>query len=162
MLILLSAALALAEEPIPVMDSKGTIVIKTTVPQSEETVRAALADPEQAARLPPEVLGVTTLTSGKCVTLGVTVKGAWDPLKYTTQRCPTAHGYKYKLLGSESLTAYEAEWSLLAQPGGGTEVTYRVHTELDLPVPRALIRKGMLQSARDTLAALVKKVTHAR
>ena len=159
---LLALSAALAGDPVPVMDSNGTIVVKTMVPYSEADVRAVLADPEQAVLLPPEVLGVTTLARGKCVTLGVTVKGAWDPLKYTTERCPTAHGFKYKLLKSDSLTAYEAEWTLLPQPGGGTEVTYRVRTELDLPVPQALLRRSMLRSAKDTLLALVKKVTRER
>jgi hypothetical protein len=161
-MLLLCIASALAGDPVPVIDEAGAVVITTVVPQSEAEVRAALADPEQAALLAPEVLGVTTLTRGTCVTLGVTVKGAWDPLKYTAKRCPTARGFKYALLQSDTLTAYEAEWSLVPQASGGTEVTYRVRTEVDLPVPKALVKKGMLQSARDTLLALVKKVTRAR
>lgn len=162
MFVVLSVAMAFADDLVPEMDDHGTVVVRTVVPDSQAAVLAALRDPEAAALLPPEVLGVTTLNRGECVTLGVTVKGAWDPLKYTTQRCPTKNGYKYKLLQSDTLTAYEAEWSLASARTGGTEVTYRVRTELNMPVPKLLVRKGMLQSARDTLIALVRKVTQAR
>ncbi len=159
---LIFVAAALAAEPVSTMNEAGHASVTCIVPQSEAEVRAALADPEGATALPPEVLDVTTLSRGNCVTLGVTVKGAWDPLKYTTQRCPTAKGFKYKLLSSDSITAYEAEWSLAPHKGGGTEVTYRVHTEIDLPVPRALVRKGVLQSAKDTVLALVRRIKLAK
>lgn len=154
--------LVFAQEPVGSMDDAGVASIKVVLPQTEAEVRAALSDPESAAALPPEVLSVTTLGGGRCVTLGVTVKGAWDPLQYTAERCPTAHGFKYKLLHSESITSYEAEWSLAPHSGGGTEVTYRVRTEVDLPVPRAMVRKGVLVSARDTVLALVRQLTERR
>lgn len=162
MLLLFSATMALADDVVAEMDSRGLVTATTVVPDSQAAVLAALRDPEQAAALPPEVLGVSTLTRGDCVTMSVTVKGAWDPLKYTTQRCPTAKGYKYKLLKSDTLTAYEAEWSLAPDVSGGTHVTYQVRTELNMPVPKMLVRKGMLQSAKDTIVALVRKVTKAR
>lgn len=160
--VLLLASPILAQEPTGTMDDAGVASIQVVLPESEAEVRAALADPEWAAALPPEVLSVETLGAGRCVTLGVTVKGAWDPLHYTAERCPTAKGFKYRLLQSESITSYEAEWSLTPHTGGGTEVTYRVRTEVDLPVPRAMIRKGVLASARHTVVALVRKLTERR
>ncbi len=160
--VLLAPFAAYAQEPVGSMDDAGVASVSVVLPQSEAEVRAALADPEVAALLPPEVLAVRTLSSGRCVTLGVTVKGAWDPLQYTTQRCPTADGFRYKLLQSDSITAYSAEWSLAPHVGGGTEVTYRVSTEVDLPVPRALVRKNVLVSARDTVLALVRQLTSRR
>lgn len=154
--------LALAQESTAFMDDEGVAHVRAVVPQTEAQVRAALSDPELAAALAPEVLDVRTLGKGACVTLGVTVKGAWDPLTYTAERCPTSSGFKYRLLTSESITEYEAEWSLAPMVGGGTEVRYRVHTEVDLPVPRTLVRKGVLQSAKDTVVALVRRVTRGR
>lgn len=151
-----------ATEPVSSVDPSGNVSVTCVVPQSEAAVRAALSDPESAAALPPEVLSVTTLSRGSCVTLGVTVKGAWDPLQYTTLRCPTPRGFKYRLLQSDSITAYEAEWSLAPHAGGGTEVTYRVRTEVDLPIPHAMVRKGVLQSAKDTVIALIRRVSRAR
>ena len=169
MLFLVAAGLVVASpgsepatEPVSAVDPSGIVSVTVVVPQSEADVRAALSDPERAAALPPEVISVTTLARGNCITLGVTVKGAWDPLHYTTLRCPTPGGFKYRLLQSDSITAYEAEWSLVPHAGGGTEVTYRVHTEIDLPIPRALIRKGVLQSAKDTVMALIRRVSAGR
>ncbi len=162
-MLLVVIGVAAAAEPTAYMDDAGTAHVSAVVSQTEAEVRAALADPQLAAALPPEVLDVKMLKmlgQGACITLGVTVKGAWDPLSYTTQRCPTAHGFTYQLVKSDSITAYEAEWSLAPHAGGGTDVSYRVRTEVDLPVPRAMVRKGVLQSARDTVVALVRKVTH--
>lgn len=156
------AAVALAGNPAAFMDDAGVAHASAVVPQTEAQVRAALSDPESAALLPPEVLAVRTVAGGACVTLGVTVKGAWDPLTFTTMRCPTAGGFKYRLLKSESITAYEAEWTLSPHPGGGTAVDYRLRTEVGLPLPRALVRRGVLESAKETVLALVRRVTQAR
>ncbi|MBM4390862.1 MAG: SRPBCC family protein [Deltaproteobacteria bacterium] len=156
-MLLLSTA-ALAQDPSTLVESNGTVVVECVVPQSEAEVRALLADPQRAGALTPEVLQVQTISRGDCLTLGVTVKGAWDPLTYTSQRCPTAHGFKFKLLESDDITAYEAEWKLAPQPGGGTRVTYRVLTEVDLPVPKSLVRKGIIDSAKETLKSLVRQL----
>jgi hypothetical protein len=88
----------------------------------------------------------------------VSVKGAWDPLFYTAKRCPTARGYKYTLLQSDSITDYEAEWRLDPLPGGGTRVTYTVRTDVDLPVPNALIQKGVVDSATSTIKSLIRRL----
>lgn len=161
-MLLATLAVAFAQDSTAFLDEAGMAHARAFVAQSEAEVREALRDPEVAAALPPEVLKVHTLSGGACVTLGITVKGAWDPLTYTTQRCPTASGYTYRLLNSDSITAYEAEWSLSPRPGGGTEVNYKVRTEVDLPVPATLVRKGVLQSAKDTVLALVRRVTRGR
>ncbi len=144
------------------VEANGTVVVECVVPQSEAEVRALLADPQRAGALTPEILGVTTLSKGDCLTLGVTVKGAWDPLTYTSSRCATATGYKYELLSSDDITAYEAEWRLVPQSGGGTKVTYRVLTEVDLPVPKSLLRKGIVDSATETIKSLVRQLAKAR
>ncbi len=160
MLVLFAAVFA--QTPVGSLDSDGAARVFVVVLDSEAAVRAALLDPAAAAALPPEVLAVDTIATGKCVTLGVTVKGAWDPLRYTAQRCPTVTGYRYHLLQSDSITRYEAEWSLLPHVGGGTEVTYRIITEVDLPVPNALIRQSVLVSAKDTMLALIKRLIARR
>lgn len=159
---LVLVASVLAQTPVGSFDADGMARVFVVVPDGELAVRAALFDPEAAAALPPEVLAVHTIATGKCVTLGVTVKGAWDPLRYTTQRCPTVTGYRYQLLQSDTITRYEAEWSLLPHVGGGTEVTYRIRTEVDLPVPNSIIRQNVLISAKDTVLALIKRVTARR
>ena len=166
MILLVGAALSAEPEATTTsVDEAGNVEVRCFVPQSEAQVRAALADPLKAAMLPPEVLSVKQvggMNASSCVTLGVTVKGAWDPLSYTAMRCPTAKGFKYHLLQSESITSYEAEWAVAPHAGGGTDVTYRVRTNVDLPVPQALIRKGVLQSAKDTVLRLVTRITGAR
>ncbi|MSQ01061.1 MAG: hypothetical protein EXR71_04085 [Myxococcales bacterium] len=159
---LVLVAFGLAQTPVGSFDVDGMARVFVVVPDGEIAVRAALLDPEAAAALPPEVLAVHTIASGACVTLGVTVKGAWDPLRYTAQRCPTVTGYRYLLLKSDTITRYEAEWSLYPHAGGGTEVTYRIRTEVDLPVPSSIIRQSVLVSAKDTVLALIKRISARR
>ena len=158
MLPLLHVLSAVAAEPSTTVDAGGTVQVECFVAASEAEVRALITDPQLAAKLTPEVLSVKTLTKGECLTLGVTVKGAWDPLTYTSQRCPTATGFTYKLLQSEDITAYEAEWKFDPQPNGGTKVTYRLKTEVDLPVPQSLVRKGVIDSAKETIRQLIARV----
>lgn len=158
MLPLLHVLSAIAAEPTTTVDSGGTVQVECFVAASESEVRALITDPHVAAKLTPDILAIKTLTKGECLTLGVTVTGAWDPLTYTSQRCPTATGFKYKLLQSDDITAYEAEWKLEPQTDGGTKVTYRIKTEIDLPVPQSLVRKGVIASAKETIQHLIEKL----
>ena len=155
---LLHVLSALAAEPFTTNDTNGTVSVACVVGASPTELRALIADPQSALSLTPEVLSVKTLSKGECLTLGVTVKGAWDPLTYTSQRCPTATGYKYKLLQSADITVYEAEWKFDPLPEGGTKVTYNLKTEIDLLVPQALVHKGVIDSAKETIRQLMAKV----
>lgn len=155
---LLHVLSAVAAEPSATVDSAGMVQVEYVTAASEAEVRALITDPQAAASLTAEILSIKTLSRGECLTLGVTVKGAWDPLTYTSQRCPTATGFKYKLVESDDITVYEAEWKLVPLTTGGTKVTYRIKTEIDLPVPQSLVRKGVIDSAKDTIRALIAKL----
>lgn len=148
---------ALAADPSVSVGSDGTIVARVHVPANEAQVREALSDPVKAGQLSPEVLSVASTPSGTCEVVTVQTQGAWDPLNYRGMRCPTETGWRTTLLDSDDFSALDVEWKLVAAEGG-TDVEYRVKTEVDLAVPQSLVRKGMERSARNTLLSLLERV----
>jgi hypothetical protein len=155
---LVLVAPARSQDPALTVDAAGEVRVVVDVAATPAQVLAVLADPVVAGRLPPEVLSVAPRTRGTCTELGVSVEGPWSPLTYTSLRCPTATGYHYALVKSEDLSAYEAEWSVVASPSGGATVTYRLLTEVNLPVPHRLVQNGVVKSARETIRRLVGKL----
>jgi len=58
---------------------------------------------------------------------------------------------------SEDFSAYETTWAL-KDVDGGTEITVRVHTEVNLPVPKSVVEKRSKKSIGEMLEALAEKI----
>lgn len=157
----LSLAIAFADEPTTTVSDNGTVEVRTVVSVPEAQVRALLADPMASARLAPGFVSMSTAPEGNCLHLNMAVSGPMSDIEYTALRCPTATGWRTSLLQSDTLTAMVAEWSV-APKGGGTEVVYRLRSDVKMPVPRFLVRRNVVQSAIGTLESLVRKVTERR
>lgn len=152
-------ALVAAQDPTSSVDASGTVEVRCTVAASEAEVRALLGDAVRTAQLAPDTLTARPTTRGPCTELGMTVKGPLDPIVLRTLRCPTTKGWSYSLLDSDTVTTFSAEWKLTPSASGGTDVVYRIQSDVNLPVPKFLVRKGVLASAQETLRNLIKQVT---
>ncbi len=151
-------ALAFAVEPVTTVSENGTVEVRTLVSASEAEIRALLSDPMASARLAPGFMSMSTAPQGACLHLNVAVAGPLDAISYTALRCPTATGWRTSLLESDTLTAMDAEWSVTPR-ADGTEVVYRLRSDVSMPVPSFLVRRNVLRSAVGTLESLVRKVT---
>ena len=152
-----TAAVA-AEEPRPVVfvEQDGTVVCNVVVEAEPDEVRAFLADPA-SARLAPDLLDAQVADRGPCLEFMKTTRGAWNPLHLRTLRCPTKDGFTETLLDSADFNHFQSEWKV--EPvDGGTEVTYRVQTDVNLPVPRSAVNQGLKRNALQTVQALVLKL----
>jgi carbon monoxide dehydrogenase subunit G len=150
-------AIARAAEPSIAVEDDGTVVGRVEVAATESEVRALLTDPVTAGSLTPGVLSVSPTPQGACTLLDVETRGPWDPLTYRGLRCPTADGWEQHLVASEDFARVDVHWKL-APTDTGTAVEYRVNTAITAPVPARLVRRGVEQSARETLVALVERL----
>ncbi len=158
-MVFLLLAQALAAEPVITAQTDGSIVGTTAIAASPEAVRALLADPVACGTLSPDILSVTVTPAGKCSMVDVVSRGAWNPLKWRSLRCPTADGWRDDLVSSDDLQAMHSEWHVVAAADGTTTVEYRTNTQVSLAgVPASLIHQGMMQSAKTTLVRLVERV----
>jgi hypothetical protein len=96
-----------------------------------------------------------------CDELVTKTRGLFRPLRYRSRRCRTADGYRDRLVESEDFSAYETTWAL-REVDGGTEVTVRVHTEVNLPVPKSAVEKRSRKSVGEMLEALADKILRRR
>ena len=150
------APAAQAAEPLPAGNDK-VVTSQVTVPCSIEQVQKHLADAEVVTGLSPDVLSVDSKPAGNCQRLTVSVKGLLSPMRYITERCPTAKGYTERLVQSEDFSTQSTDWELKSVEGG-TQVTLRILAMPKLPVPDAIIYSRVKASSVNTLerfAALV-------
>lgn len=158
--LLFAAALsASASEPEVELDPTGAIVGRILVPADAEAVREVVGDPTALGRLSPDVVSVQEQPSGRCIDVTTETRGLFRSLFMKSRRCPTADGWEDRLVESEDFDAYETRWSL-REVDGGTEVTVRVHTEVDLPVPDAIVQSRQKKSVGQVLENLVYQILH--
>jgi hypothetical protein len=149
---------AFAAPASPIIEDDGTVRMSMEIDASEADIRAILADTSGSLMdLSTEVLSVQSLPKGTCEDVKRETKGVWRPLKWRSLRCPTANGWHEELVTSDDFSAFETEWRLEAVDGG-TIVTYRVRTELNMAIPQTVVRDGIVKGARNALVNLAKKV----
>ncbi len=140
-------------EPLVQTEEPGTIITRTLVPATEAEVRAILDDPYTFVGFTPDVQSMDVQARGRCKQLSFVSRGLFEPLHYSTQRCPSAGGWRETLLESDSFTRYDADIQLLPV-AGGTHIIYRLSVGIDLPVPDLVISKNVKRSARLTMQAV--------
>jgi hypothetical protein len=159
----LSPAVASADDDATVtVDDEGRVVARIHVPASTEEVRAVLGDTDgQLAALSPDTLSVQTTQVGPCEMVDRKTRGVWRPFAFRAKRCPTDRGWQETLVASDDFTKYEAEWELEATDHG-TEVVYKIQTEINAPVPSSLVRTNLKSAASSMLKRLVGVFRRAR
>lgn len=158
-LVLLAALSAFASPPEVEMDSAGVVFGRILVPATEADVREVVGDPVALGRLSPDIVSVTPEPSGSCVDVVTETKGLFRTLFMRSRRCPTIDGWEDRLVQSDDFQAYETQWSL-REVEGGTEVTVRVHSVVDLPVPTSVVQSRQKKSVGEVLENLLYKVLH--
>ena len=149
---------AQAAEPLPANSDK-VVTSQVMVPCSIEQVQKHLANAEVVTGLSPDVLSVDSTHVGNCERLTVSVKGLLSPMRYITERCPSAKGYTERLLESEDFATQSTDWELKSVEGG-TQVTLRILAMPKLPIPDSIIYSRVKASSVNTLerfTALVLK-----
>jgi carbon monoxide dehydrogenase subunit G len=141
------------DEPLVQTEEPGTIVTRLLVPAPVHEVQAILDDPYTFVAFTPDVQSMDVQTRGRCKLLRFQSRGLFESLHYSTQRCPSASGWRETLLESDSFTRYDADIALLPE-GDGTQIVYRLSVGIDLPVPDVVISKNVKRSARLTMQAL--------
>lgn len=157
-LLLTTLGLALASEPEISVEPSGHVVGRVTIAAPVETVRAALADPESAGELSPDVVEVRGLgRTGACQEVVTETRGLWRNLVFRSRRCETAQGWNERLVHSEDFSRMDSSWTLRPQ-AEGTVVDLRVATEVNLPVPDGVLRKRAKKNVAETLKNLARRV----
>jgi len=158
-LFLLLAMSAFGSEADVQMDAAGVIVGRILVPAPAADVREVVGDPVALGALSPDVVSVTPQASGKCLDVVTETRGLFSTLFMKSRRCPTVDGWEDHLVQSDDFDAYETKWSL-REVDGGTEVTVRAYTEVDLPVPTSVVQSRQKKSLGEVLENLLYKVLH--
>lgn len=151
------AAAARADAPEIVVAPDGSVVGRVVLDAEVERVLDALADPVVVATWSPSVREAELVSEGRCDTFAVALDGWVFPMRVTAERCPTADGYATTMVDSNVFRSWGAEWSVRAVPGG-TEVRYRLHSEILLPVTDAFVQGKTVASMREELRALAEGV----
>lgn len=142
----------------PTIGSDDVVTTQVMVAADPAKVRAALADPVQAARYSPDVLSARVVERGACDLVEVTTRGVSDPLTYLVKRCPNGSGgFTESLVKSDDFSRVNVEWKLVPV-NGGTQVTVAILTEPNIPVPQRLISMATAKSAVTTLKNLVRRI----
>lgn len=141
------------DEPLVQTEEPGTIITHLLVPATQAEVLAILDDPYTFGGFTPDLQSMDVEVRGRCKLLSFESRGLFEPLRYSTQRCPWGTGWRETLLESDSFTRYDADIQLLPVVGG-TRIIYRLSVGLDLPVPDVVISKNVKRSARLTMQAV--------
>ena len=116
------------------------------------------ANAEQMALLSPDVLTAKSAPQGTCPRMTVAVKGLLSPMRYVSERCPTAKGYTERLVSSDDFTEQSTDWELKSV-AGGTLVTLRIRAMPKMPVPDAIVFSKVKSSSLATLERFSALVT---
>lgn len=148
---------ARAEEPAIEMSplSDGTMQGRFVVAASPEEVRAMLADPVRSGRFAPQVVNVQVLSSkGSCDEIVTTTRLPGTTMDYHSMRCRTSSGIRDSLIDSSLMQDFSAAWDYHAVEGG-TEVTVKIKSVVDLPVPAYVMRVSLQSSVKTTILNLI-------
>ena len=97
------------------------------------------------------------VVDGSCAQVFRKTRGLWSPLELSTRMCPTAKGWREYLVSSEDYDAYNVEWTI-EPTEGGSMVRLSVKSEVNLAVPRAMVRSGIIHDVNTTLEHLLGKL----
>lgn len=139
------------------VESDGSVVGRMVLDAEVDAVLAALADPVTVAEWSPSVRDARRVATGACDTIEVTMEGWVFPMRVTAERCPTAAGFATTMVESDVFREWGAEWSVRAV-AGGTEVRYRLYSDIVLPVTDTFVQGKTAASMRVELAALAEAV----
>ena len=132
----------------------GTVVGHVWVPNPAEDVRKLLDDTEGTLlTVEQDTIDIISDGASPCEHVHRTTKGVWHPLIFESQRCESDSGWSETLTKSEHMKDFSSSWTL-ADHAEGTLVTYTIVTELNLPVPQALVRRNLRKSAKKMLDQL--------
>lgn len=154
---MISSAPAMAADPPPSPTVQvlpdGTVEGRVLLPIPPARAAAAVADGKTAMKYNTSVVQMASRPVDGCELLDLTVKGWFVPVEINLHHCATADGYSQQLVTAGVFTRWDARWS--AKPKGtGTEVTYRIHTDFNLPVPRSILISQTASSVRSELRRL--------
>lgn len=155
---LLLSSSAFAGDPVVASHSDGTVKGSVVLSVSPEEALAALANPEVAASINPDVVALKAVsTTGDCTDLNISTRGMWRPLKMKARRCKTSDGFHETLVSSDDFSAQEAIWTVSEHPDGAL-LEYSLRSEPNLPVPRALVQDNMRKSVKEMLGRFVRSL----
>lgn len=136
------------------IQNDGSVVGHVVVPHAADEVRQLLRDTEGSLlTIEQDTIAIVSDGGSPCEHIHRTTKGVWHPLVFESTRCASEAGWSEKLLKSEHMSAFSSSWTV-ASHEHGTRVTYTIVTELNLPVPQALVRRNLRKSAKKMLDQL--------
>jgi hypothetical protein len=161
-LMLTPFATAQAEEPAEVsVSADGSVVGRMVIDANEQEIRAAIPDLQKTG-VSSSVLEARIVPDGSCSSVFRKTRGLARPLEMQTRFCPTATGWRESLVASEDFNAYETEWVIRPQPGGGSQVQLRVVSDVNLMVPSSLVRSSTISGVRESLTDLLARLLERR
>lgn len=136
----------------------GTVVAHLLIDGSPELIKQTIRE-IQDARFHASVLDLTAKPDGDCSLITRTTRGVWRPLEMRTRLCPTAGGWREKLIESTDFDAYDTEWDIAADPASGRmRVQLAMKSDLAGAVPDALVRQATISGVKSTFATLLKQL----
>ena len=130
----------------------GTVVGHVVVGASADRVQTYLADIAFTRKLAKDVTDVEVVKSGGCELVTTYASGFIDVM-YVARRCPTETGWIETLLESKQFADYYAEW-IVTPVATGMQLTFRLRTEMDMPVPARLVRGTLKRNVKQTLETI--------
>lgn len=136
----------------------GTVVAHLLIDGSPELIKQTIRE-IQDARFHASVLDLTAQPDGECSLITRTTRGVWRPLEMRTRLCPTAGGWREKLVESADFDAYDTEWDIAADPATGRmRVQLAMKSDIAGAVPDALVRQATISGVKSTFATLLKQL----
>jgi len=148
---LLCSTRALAQdEPDIVVEAdhrvSGAVMVRVPVDQA----RAMLADPVRVAEIEGGTARIRVLSEDSCKNLHTAIAHPVASVEYTSRSCPTANGFHTKLVQSDTLEDFEAEWTV-EEVEGGTLLRYVVRTIPRIAVPQFIVDRQSKGSVKQLL-----------
>ena len=156
MLMLALTSASFAAEPSTVLEADGTVEVRLVVDASTAEIRKVLADTNGIfSTLNTDIYETETRKKGPCEEVKRRTKGVFRPFNFRSLRCPTKVGFTETLISSNDLSGYDSTWELV-DTDSGTEIIYRVRTQLNSNLPKLLVQKGTLAGAKETVMNLAR------
>lgn len=139
----------------------GLLVIEAVVGRPVSEIRPLLGDIQMMSDISPDILETTSQAIGACHQVTRKTRGLWRSLELRLLRCPTADGWKETLLQPGDYTAYESLWEVREAPGG-SHLSFKLRTEVNLPVPDALVKRQVQSASKQSFLTLVGRILTGR
>ena len=149
-----------AEDAIPAepeIDANGSVTVRMVVGASLEKVHQRLDSAHEVLDLNPDSRLLSRESHGDCERTHVETAGLFHPLRYIALRCPTEDGWHEQLESSPDFKENQSWWHLTSVEGG-TEITYTVQVDLDLPVGDGILAKRVGESMVSSLQRLADRL----